>query len=166
MGADDYITKPYDQKELQLKVNNLLEQTKKLQEHFKTHSKLISTTAKVPNQDPFVSKLTKLLEENLTNQYFGVEQLSEAANLSRSQLFRKLKAITGETPTSFLRTYRLRKAKEILETNKATPSETAYMVGFSTSNYFFKCFKAEFGMTPTEMMEREKNNTQSILNRN
>ncbi len=155
-GADDYITKPYDQKELQLKVNNLLEQTKKIQERFKVNKEIASIENEATNQDPFVTKITNLLEENLRNQYFGVEQLSEAANLSRSQLFRKLKAITGETPTNFLRTYRLTKAKEILETNKATPSETAYMVGFSTSNYFFKCFKAEFGMTPTEMIEKEK----------
>lgn len=156
LGADDYITKPYDRKELDLKIRNLLEQNQKLREQYQAQSRKGVVTSVQEIQDPFLRKITQLLETQLSNHNFGVEQLSEAANLSRSQLFRKIKAITDDTPTNFIRSFRLEKARQLMLSGEATPSEAAYAVGFATANYFFKCFKKEYGLRPSEMVELEK----------
>lgn len=158
-GAEDYITKPYNRIELELKVQNLLKQAERQRTLNKSSLSGTPTTSTItpePTIDPFVTKIIDLIEKNLNNQHFGVEQLSDTIGLSRSQLFRKLKALTGETPTNFLRSYRLNRAKEMLNNQDLTPTEIAYMVGFSTPNYFFKSFKKEFGMTPTEMLKQAK----------
>jgi len=102
----------------------------------------------------FIKKLTDLLEINLENEHFGVQQLAEKVGLSRSQLHRKLKAITGKSSSSFIRHYRLRKAREMLADNVATVSEIAYRVGFSSPTYFNTCFRIYFGYPPGKVKYR------------
>ena len=96
--------------------------------------------------------MISLIETNLSDPNFTVEELSQMVRLSRSQLFRKLKALTGQTSTNLIRTYRLQKAKQLLEDMVGNATEVSYMVGFSNPTYFFKCFKKEFGMTPKEFL--------------
>jgi len=152
-GADDYLTKPYNQQELALRIKNQLDHVRIIQERYRATASIGSKETKVEqSQDPFVLKVIKLLEENISDSYFGVAELSQALKLSRSQLFRKLKAITGETPAIFIRKHRLKKARLLLEEDKGNASEVSYMVGFSSPNYFYKCFKKEYGVTPTELM--------------
>lgn len=104
----------------------------------------------------FIKKLTDLLEVNLENEHFGVQQLAEKVGLSRSQLHRKLKAITGKSASRFIRQYRLRKAKEMLTDNVATVSEIAYRVGFSSPTYFNTCFRIYYGYPPGKVKYRNK----------
>ncbi len=155
VGADDYISKPYDQRELSLRIRNLLEHTRQLQKQFSLQQQgLILNKPILTPQDKFIEKLNVIVEENLSNRNFGVVELSEILLLSRSQLFRKLKAITGGTPSSFIRTYRLNRAKELLIEEDGNATNVSYLVGFNHPNYFFRCFKNEFGMTPGQYMEQ------------
>ncbi|MGB5431103.1 helix-turn-helix domain-containing protein, partial [Eudoraea sp.] len=104
----------------------------------------------------FIKKLTDLLEINLENEHFGVQQLAEKVGLSRSQLHRKLKAITGKSSSSFIRHFRLMKAREMLADNVATVSEIAYRVGFSSPTYFNTCFRIYYGYSPGKVKYRNK----------
>lgn len=150
-GANEYLTKPFDQKELELRINNLLKQRSQLQQRFQNTNQSISSTPKaLTPQEQFIEKCSEIIESQITNRNFGVEELSRELNMSRTHLFRKLKSITGITPTIFIRKYRLEKAKNLLSQYAGNGSEISYMVGFSNPNYFFKCFKDEYGMTVGE----------------
>ena len=104
--------------------------------------------------EAFIKKLTDLLEVNLENEHFGVQQLAEKVGLSRSQLHRKLKAIKGKSASRFIRQHRLRKAKEMLTDNVATVSEIAFRVGFSSPTYFNTCFRIYYGYPPGKVKYR------------
>ncbi|WP_297690601.1 helix-turn-helix transcriptional regulator, partial [uncultured Eudoraea sp.] len=104
----------------------------------------------------FINKLTVLLEENLGNEHFGVQQLADKVGLSRSQLHRKLKAIIGKSASSFIRQFRLMKAREMLVDNVATVSEIAYRVGFNSPTYFNTCFRIYYGYSPGKAKYRNK----------
>ena len=150
-GADYYIIKPFNQKELNLRIQNILAQRKILQEKF-TNKSIALNPINTPLQDPFIRRLTEIIDANIQDVSFGILELSEAVELSRSQLFRKIKAITGNTPTEFLNKHRLQKAHQLLVDGAGNASEISYRVGFRTPNYFHKCFKAEYGFTPGEVM--------------
>ena len=153
VGADSYLTKPYDQKELSLHLKNKLELIQNIQKKYKfTNEDQVNNSSFNPPQSPFVSKVIEIIDDNITNSNFGVEELALILRLSRSQLFRKLKALTGETPAIFIRRYRLEKARVLLQNFEGNPSEIAYQVGFSSPSYFYKCFKKEYGITPTELI--------------
>lgn len=151
IGADDYVTKPYDQRELILRVRNQLEQIRTLQKQYSASSS-IQQEILPSSQEKFLQKLYEIIELQLSNRHFGINELSREVHLSRSQLFRKLKAITGKTPNSILRSYRLQRAKELLIEEDGNATNVSYQVGFNNPNYFFKCFKDEFGMTPGQYM--------------
>ncbi len=91
----------------------------------------------------------------MSEEDFGVEELAKVVAMSRSQLHRKLAALTGQSPSEVLRNTRLLRAKELLQKKAATPSEVAYQVGFNSHTYFSKCFKEEFGMSPSEVNDGE-----------
>lgn len=148
VGADDYLTKPYDQAELSIRLQNLLDLQRRLQRQWATSSNSLNEKRQLPtNRQSFVEKCEAIIEEHLTHRDFGVEKLSKIIGMSRTQLFRKIKSITGTTPTNMIRTYRLKKARQLLLQQVGNASEISYMVGFNNPNYFFKCFKNEFGMT-------------------
>lgn len=152
-GADDYIAKPFNQAILFSKIKNLITQRRKLRVLFSEKLVVKSSEIKVTSrEDQFLVELLKIVEKNISNPNFGVDELSRAIGFSRSQFYRKLKAITNQSPAVFIRTIRLDHAKQLLEQSAGNASEIAYMVGFNNPNYFFKCFKDQFGMRPKDFI--------------
>ncbi len=154
-GADIYLTKPYNPQELLLQIRNLLQQRIVWQQRFAGQT--VYRTLESPVQsskDQFVHQLLSIIEKEMSNDKFGVEQLATAVHMSRSQLYRKVKALTDKTPNHFIREIRLERAKLLLESEAGNVSEIAEMVGFSNANYFYKSFKAHFGRTPGEILRK------------
>lgn len=152
VGADAYLTKPYDPQELQLLVKNIFERVKHIQKVLSKKEPPVDLL-QTP-QHIFMLKINEIIEENLSNGLFGVEELSAKMELSRSQLFRKLKAISGESPINLIRKLRLHRAKELLRSGAGNATEVSYQVGFNNPNYFFKCFKNEFDITAGEWIRQ------------
>ncbi|MEO6454585.1 MAG: ATP-binding protein [Ginsengibacter sp.] len=151
-GADDYLTKPFDSKELLLRIQNLINQRKLLRKKFAGEILLRPSEIAVTSADEmFLNKVLQAIEKNMSEEDFGVEDLAKEVTMSRSQLHRKLIALTGQAPSEMLRNTRLLRAKELLQKRAATPSEVAYQVGFNSHTYFSKCFKEEFGISPSEV---------------
>jgi DNA-binding response OmpR family regulator len=151
-GADDYLTKPFDAKELLVRIKNLIELRRKLRERFsKTQILKPGEIAVTSVDDAFLQKVMSVVEEKLGDEKFGVEQFAREVGMSRSQLHRKVTALIGQTPTDFIRYMRLHRAMDLLKKNTGTVSETAYSVGFSGVSYFSKCFQEQFNMLPSEV---------------
>ena len=152
-GADDYLVKPFDARELQVRVANLIEQRKKLQSHYrKSLNSFAPTDVQAESMDAvFLQNVRSAVEANLDNENFSVVELGNQIGMSRSQLHRKLSALTGHSPNEVIRNMRLERAKQLLEKKAATVSEVAYMCGFNSPAYFSKCFKDYFGVTPGEV---------------
>ena len=106
--------------------------------------------------EQIIKRALGCIENNMDNTSYNVEALSSDMGMSRMNLYRKLQSITGQTPTEFIRAIRLKRAAQLLESSQLTISEVADRVGFSSSSYFSKCFKEQFGMLPTQYQE-EKN---------
>jgi len=156
-GADDYIAKPFNREELVTRVNNLTDQRRLLRERFGKEVKIQAKDIAVTSADEkFLNKLISYIENNLANPDMNVDSLIEEINLSRSQLHRKLKALTGLSATEFIRTIRLKRAAQLLEQHHGTIAETVYAVGFNSLSYFSKCFQKQFNMTPKEYIELTK----------
>ncbi|MEM7379989.1 MAG: tetratricopeptide repeat protein [Bacteroidota bacterium] len=150
--ADDYLTKPFNTEELLVRLQNLVNIRKKLQAHFGSADGLLPKKVSLNSVDKvFMEKVTVLLEEQISNPLYGVSELSEGIGLSRSQLFRKVKAITGMTPNEFIRSFRLYRAMDLLKQRSANVSEVAYEVGFQNPSYFSKCFQEQFGQSPSSV---------------
>lgn len=150
-GADDYIPKPFSMPELQVRVRNLLESRKKLRERFSRQIILQPTELVVTSLDEqFLRKALAVTEANLTNADFDVALFSRELGLSRTQLHRKLTALTDQSPNEFIRAIRLQRAADLLRQQQGNVAEVAYQVGFSSANYFTKCFRDVYGQTPTE----------------
>jgi signal transduction histidine kinase/AraC-like DNA-binding protein/tetratricopeptide (TPR) repeat protein len=150
-GADDYLTKPFDARELRIRVNNLVEQRKKLREIYRQQITLHPKEVSIKSPDAvFLEKVLALLEANHNNALFGVEEFTSEIGLSRMQLYRKLKALTGSSPGDFLRQFRLEKAKQLLRLPGIQVSEVAYQTGFNNLSNFTKAFKEFTGLTPSE----------------
>lgn len=147
--ADDYLTKPFDTEELLLRVKNLLDNRQKWRQYFQQSVENPQASLNIPSiEDAFIQKALAVVEEALSDENFSVEKLGRALRLDRTQLFRKLKAITGQNPSNFIRTVRLKKAYTLLSNRTATVGEVAFSVGFSSTQYFSRCFKDQFGKTP------------------
>ncbi len=152
-GADDYLTKPFDTKELEVRVRNLITQRARLRKSFAEAGSLLEKTKGLNEVDKvFLQKIVSLVEEHLNDTQFGVEALAEGVNMSKVHLNRKLKALTDLSPNKFIQTYRLQKALELLQKGTATVSEIAFETGFSSSAYFVKCFREKYGKTPGSIM--------------
>lgn len=148
-GADAYISKPFNLDILYLRIHNLLEQQRKRKELFKKAIVIQPEAVTITTVDEkLVRKAIECIEQNLNDPKFSVEQLSNAMNMDRTGLYRKLVAITGQTPSAFIRSIRLKKAAWHLKQG-LTVSEVADMVGFGTISYFSKCFQEEFGVKPS-----------------
>jgi DNA-binding response OmpR family regulator len=150
--ADDYVTKPFVPRELLVRIENLIELRKQLREKYKSEGVIRPKEVAVNSVDEkFLDKLIALVEINMGDEKFGVEQLGEELGMSRSQLHRKLKALLDQGPNQFIRFFRLQRAHDLLKQKAATASEIAYQVGFSSPSYFTKCFHEQFGYTPSEI---------------
>ena len=152
-GADAYLAKPFNQEELLVRMEKLIELRRRLQARYQKAGELVHLEEKTNHtpEDRFLQKLVQIVEENLADEHFGLPGLCKKAGLSRSQLFRKLKALTGQSTTHFIRSIRLAKGKEMLETTDMTVSEVAYAVGFNRVAYFSTMFREEFGVSPSEV---------------
>jgi signal transduction histidine kinase/DNA-binding response OmpR family regulator len=150
-GADCYLVKPFDPPELLAQIRNLLDQRRLLRQRFSRSVVLKpSEMAVIPADQAFLAKVLAVIESNLENPKFDVEDLGHAVGLSRSQLHRKLRTLTNQPPTMMIRSVRLQRAAELLARQAGSVSEIAYRVGFNSQAYFAKCFREEFGVSPKE----------------
>ncbi len=149
-GADDYIIKPFNAEELRTRIENLLAQRKQLKIKFNKISFLSSQDIVISStEEVFIKKLLTIIEQNLDQSEFTVDQLCHELATSRMQLHRKLKALTGHSASSFIRNQRLLRASKLLEVGEPV-SQVAYAVGFSSLSYFTNKFKEQFGVVPSE----------------
>ncbi len=150
-GADEYITKPFNPIILKLKVDNLINSRKKLQEKYSSGEIIkLKEIAYTTTDEKFISKLQEILEQNITDSDFSAEKFADALAMSRMQLHRKITALTGQSTTAFIRIERLKLAKKLLDNKNITVAETAYATGFNTPSYFIKCYKEVYGYTPKD----------------
>jgi DNA-binding response OmpR family regulator/nitrogen-specific signal transduction histidine kinase len=151
-GADDYIAKPFNVKILEARIQNLIENRKRLKEVFSAgfFSKVNAPEMDKDTDKSFINRFRHLLEDNYTESELNVEDLGKNMGLSRSQLYRKTKALTHYSPNELLRIVRLQKAMELINTLELSVSEIAYRVGFTSPSYFAKCFKDYYDKSPTD----------------
>ncbi|WP_282032656.1 response regulator [Winogradskyella eximia] len=154
-GADDYITKPFKLKALEARVKNLIDSRLKLRERYSQELVLKPTDIAISSFDAqFLEKVNNVIDENLTEPSFSAEDFSKAVGMSRMQLHRKLKALTGLSATEFVRSQRLKLAADLLKKSDANVSEIGYAVGFNDHSYFAKCFKEMYGCSPSEFISK------------
>lgn len=149
-GADDYITKPFNLRLLSMRIRNLIESRRQLREKF-SRSFDLSPSGVVMNSldEDFLSRLKQIIEAHIDDSTFSVEQLATALHMSRMQLYRKLKALTGETPNKIIRSIRLKRAAQLLDTRQYNVADVTYMVGYNDLKSFREQFKKEFGVAPS-----------------
>lgn len=153
-GADGYIAKPFEMKVLFARVDNLIRSFKMRQAAFRKEEDVNLETLAYPSADKlFLQSIIESIEQHLEESEFDLEKLSEEMNMSKSTLYRKIKSMTGLTPLDFVRNIKMKRACMMLLARTQTISEVAYAVGFSNPKYFTKCFKEEFGVTPTEYQQ-------------
>ncbi|MCL5245520.1 response regulator [Cellulophaga sp. 20_2_10] len=156
-GSDAYMTKPFDMRLLTLRLSQLITSRKLIfDKYFSEVSGGKENTNATSIDKEFINKVLAYIGENISNSSLSVEELANELNLSKSQSYRKIKSLTGQTPNELLRRIRLERAYQILETGSAFISEVGFKVGFSSASYFTKCFKAHFGKLPTEVVIKEK----------
>ncbi|NOX47175.1 MAG: tetratricopeptide repeat protein [Chlorobi bacterium] len=154
-GADDYMAKPFNRQELLIRVQNLIRQRKMLRERFGKEIKIEAKDITVTSADEkFLNGLISFIEKNISDPDLNVDSLIGEIHLSRSQLHRKLKALTDLSTTEFIRNIRLKRAANLLEQHPGTIAETVYAVGFSSLSYFTKCFQKQFGISPKEFVQK------------
>jgi len=150
-GADDYVLKPFNFKELSLRIKNLLEQRKLLKEKFSKEIYIQPGAVTVNSLDKeFLEKSLKVVESNLYNTQFDLEAFSREMFLSRSQLHRKMVGITGQAPGEFIRVFRLKKAAQLLLEKKLSVTQIALEIGFNSPSHFTKAFQQYFNCLPSE----------------
>ncbi|MCB0305700.1 MAG: response regulator [Calditrichaeota bacterium] len=158
-GADDYLSKPFDNRELQVRIKNLLEQRRRLRARFSQnglqHPQEIAVT---PIDEKFLQRAREVMEAHIPDAAFSVDLLAEALGMSRSQLHRKLTALTGNAPGDLIRQLRLHRAVQLLDQHFGSVSEVAYETGFNNPAYFSECFRKQFGVTPSRYARGERGN--------
>jgi signal transduction histidine kinase/DNA-binding response OmpR family regulator len=149
-GADDYITKPFNTNILFARIKNLIDLRQQLQLKRKRQMALQPEEITVSSiEEKFYKELQYTIEKNLSDPEFNVDQLHKKLYMGRTSLYRKILALTGETPTQFIRSYRLQRAAQLFKANFGNVTEVAFAVGFSNTAYFSKCFKEKFHQSPS-----------------
>ena len=151
LGADDYLTKPFNIEVLRLRVKKFIEWEQNNHRQFRQKMNIEPSEITItPLDEQFIKKAIDLVEKNISDSEFSVETMAAEVAMSRSTLYKKLMAITGQGPAEFIRTIRIKRGRALLETSQMQITEIAYAVGFTTVKSFTMNFKAEYGMTPTE----------------
>jgi AraC-like DNA-binding protein len=151
IGADGYVTKPFRMDILRAQIRNLISLRKRFQEQFSKKRNIETSEIAINSLDEqFLKKSIHVVEDNIANPEFTVEELSREMAMSRMYLYKKILALTDKTPVEFIRIIRLQRAAILLEKSQLTVSEIAYQVGFNNPKYFAKLFKEEYQMLPTE----------------
>ena len=160
-GADAYITKPFSADVLLARIDNLLKNRLRLKGLFASEEEKKVEQAETPAEEPqqlqqkedkFMTRFREYIEQHMSDSNLSVEAIGAELGLSRVQLYRKVKALTGQSPVELLRTVRLHKARRLLQDSVKSISEVAYEVGFTSPSYFTKCFRDEFGASPSELI--------------
>ncbi len=160
-GADAYITKPFSADVLLARIDNLLKNRLRLKGLFTSEEEKKVEQAETPAEEPqqlqqkedkFMTRFREYIEQHMSDSNLSVEAIGAELGLSRVQLYRKVKALTGQSPVELLRTVRLHKARRLLQDSVKSISEVAYEVGFTSPSYFTKCFRDEFGASPSELI--------------
>ncbi|MCX7986454.1 MAG: response regulator [Bacteroidales bacterium] len=157
LGADEYLTKPFDQRHLLVRIEKLIEQRNQLRRHFQQQ---FSIESELPTLSPLdqqlIQKVIQLIEEKIADPSLSVEDLSHHIGISTTHLYRKIKALTGLSTNDLIRKIRLKKAAMLLLQGQGNVSQVMYEVGFNNSSYFARRFQEEFGMTPSEYIQKNK----------
>ena len=152
-GADAYLTKPFNKEELIIRLEKLISIRKQIQQYYSSHNNILSRiidNTPLPIEDSFIVALKSVIEKHLGDSQFGVTELGIEVKMSQTQIYRKLKALTGQTPSTLIRNIRLVKGKDLLQNSDLSISEIAYKTGFSDPNYFSRTFQKEFGKSPRD----------------
>lgn len=156
-GADEYITKPFDASILKVRVDNLIQNREKLKELYSKNFSLESLGVDVTSVDEkFMQKLYATLQQNIANSDLNLDAFCKELGLSKSNLYRKIKQITGYSPNEFIRNFRLETAAKMLKETDMTITEVYCAVGYNSLAYFSNCFKALYGMSPTEFKNKQE----------
>lgn len=151
VGADDYLVKPFDATELKARMDNLILQRRKLWDKFRTEWMIKPRESHaVSSDEKFLAQVMDIIEKNISDPEFDLNRLAEKTAMSRVQLHRKLKALTGLAPGEFIRNYRLNRAAQLLKKKAGNVSEIAFDVGFNNLSYFAKAFREKFGVNPSD----------------
>jgi len=157
IGANDYITKPFSFDLLLSRIRNLITQRELLQKVFEKKISVQSSEEKIVSlDDKLIQKAIKVVEENLENADFSVEMLSRELGVSRVHLYKKMVALTKQSPVEFIRKIRLQHAAQFLEKSQLTVAEVAYKVGFNNRKYFTKYFKDEYNILPSQYADAKQ----------
>lgn len=149
MGADDYLSKPFNMEMLQLRISHLLELRKKRTQEFQRGEEVnVEEVALNELDQKFLNRALAAVEKNLDNAGYDIEAFASDVCMSRSTLYRKLMSLTGQKPSEFIRTIRLKHAARLLKERKLSISEISDMCGFSSTSYFYRCFKKQYGVQP------------------
>jgi DNA-binding response OmpR family regulator len=154
-GTDEYLMKPFEPDELRARIKNLIEQRKRLHQHFQKEGPFeLNQTKITPVDKKFLQQAYSIISQNISNESFGVEVFAENLSVSKSLLHKKIVSLTGESPVEFIRRIRLNRAAKLIENKFGNLSEIALEVGFTNPSYFAECFKKQFGVTPSQYQRK------------
>jgi len=155
-GVDDYMIKPFDAEELRVRVKNLIQQRKKLRTLYRKEflSNIVGHDIPVP-EDDFLVRVVNSINKHMTESEFNVTQLGKELGFSRTQLYRKILALTDHTPSEFIRNIRLKMAARMFHEGHRNITRVVYSVGFNTPAYFAQCFREVYGINPSEYIKKK-----------
>jgi len=160
-GADDYITKPFNPEMLKVRMENLLNIRRKMRDSFSHKVFLNPQDIQISSPDEqFMQKIIEVVEQYLSDPGFSVDDLSYHVGLSRAQLYRKMQGLINQTPSDFIRTYRLQRARQLLDKGHS-PAQVCYQIGFRDPSYFTKCFRKQFGQTPQQIHRKSESGSKN-----
>jgi signal transduction histidine kinase/ligand-binding sensor domain-containing protein/DNA-binding response OmpR family regulator len=153
-GADDYVSKPFNMKLLKIRIHNLIEQREKLKKRIKKLNIEPSMISPTSLDEQFLKKAISLIEENISNNDYSIDDLSSNMRLSSDNFYRKIKNLSGLSATQFITIIKLKRAAQLLDNSDYSISEILYAVGFSSPSYFAKCFKKQYGISPSQYQNK------------